>query len=152
MFLLGTISEGSPVKLLSGQNDLLHAIWAMVCQRECKIKTEPHVRELAEQIRQLHHRSDHRIELTTEGLMEKATFDEGGDLQHWDLSDNGLEVLPETFVNITMSGNLNLRKNKLRALPWTFGSITIGGNCNLSSNRLETLPESIGNITVGGHL
>ena len=80
-FLLGTISEGSPVSLLRGHPHLLHVIWTLV--RE--ITTELQVKELAEQIVQLNRHND---ELTAEKLIAKATFDAHGYLTDWDLSRN----------------------------------------------------------------
>ena len=63
-----------------------------------------------------------------------------------------IEILPESFGNIEVGGNLELNFNKLKILPESFGNIKVGGNLELDFNKLTILPESFGNIKVGGHL
>ena len=99
--------------------------------------------------------------LTREELMRGVEFEaDGCTLRSWSFGDKSLTGsriclsggLPESFGDLTLSGDLNLVGNQLYTLPESFGSITVGGFLNLNSNRLSTLPESFGSITVGGYL
>ena len=92
------------------------------------------------------------------------------------LSELQLTILPDSFCNITVSGDLRLNHNQLKSLPdsfgnnikvgrdlflnhnqlvslpTSFGNIRVGGSVGLGYNQLKSLPESFGNIRVGRHL
>ena len=117
------------------------------------IKTEPQVRELAENIVEGNlHPMQIYGGLTAQVLLARATFDDNGNLSEWDLSRLQLRTLPETFGRIQVSGKLNLSDNELYALPRAFGNIQVGGDLDLSENRLNTLPLSFRTMRVEGRL
>jgi len=69
-----------------------------------------------------------------------------------DLSEMGIQTLPESICELNISGNLDLNGNELASLPESIGSIKVGGRLYLNNNKLTSLPKSIGSIKVGGHL
>jgi len=76
-----------------------------------------------------------------------------GSVSSWKLHDLFLNVLPDSFSNLTISDYLWLSNNNLRSLPSNFGNLIVGGNLYLSRNPyLSTFPISFSNITVGGDL
>eukprot|EP00658_Telonema_sp_P-2_P083694 TRINITY_DN912_c0_g1_i31.p1 TRINITY_DN912_c0_g1~~TRINITY_DN912_c0_g1_i31.p1 ORF type:complete len:341 (-),score=50.48 TRINITY_DN912_c0_g1_i31:399-1421(-) len=88
-----------------------------------------------------------------EDRLRRGLFFNGeGRLASWNLSACGLEVLPEWFGSLQVSGRLDLSYNKLWRLPHSFGSLQAGGDLDMSYNNLESLPDSFGSLRVGGHL
>ena len=69
-----------------------------------------------------------------------------------DLSEMGIQTLPESICELNISGNLDLNGNELASLPESIGSIKVGGRLYLNNNKLTSLPKSIGSIKVGGNL
>jgi len=58
-------------------------------------------------------------------------------------------LLPESFCDLTVTGNLHLQNNNLTTLPASFGDLIVDGDLNLQNNNLTTLPETFGNLIVG---
>ena len=65
---------------------------------------------------------------------------------------SAIAVLPESFGDLTIGGDLFLNNNQLTSLPAGFGSLTVGGTLFLGENELTSLPEGFGSLTVGGGL
>ena len=58
-------------------------------------------------------------------------------------------LLPESFCDLTVTGDLHLQNNNLTTLPASFGDLIVDGDLNLQDNNLTTLPETFGNLIVG---
>ena len=83
-----------------------------------------------------------------------TTLNDGEDEDIVDITLNrlGINILPESFGYIIVTGNLNLSNNQLQTLPDSFGNINVHGKMKLSHNPFAILPESFKNITLGGNL
>jgi Leucine-rich repeat (LRR) protein len=79
----------------------------------------------------------------TEKRIEEARRTGAVDL---DLSDLGLQSLPESIGRLAQLRNLQLYNNRLTALPESIGQLTELRELNLLNNRLTALPESIGQL------
>ena len=84
-----------------------------------------------------------------------TTDTEDGDMVNLRFSGNGdcyIYILPESFGNIRITGNLLLNDNGLRTLSNNFGNIVVGGHLYLFTNHLQQLPLNFSNIHVGGNI
>jgi hypothetical protein len=82
-------------------------------------------------------------ELTTEKLIRSENIDKWDtkkiNIFSWDLSLSELTLLPDSFINLKIEGDLNLANNQLKSLPKDFFSeIKIEGKLNLSGNDFDT--------------
>lgn len=64
-----------------------------------------------------------------------------------ELSDNQIEILPDTIGTVTSLKTLYLSDNKLTSLPESIGSLNLLENLNLNNNQLASLPTSFTNLT-----
>ena len=81
-------------------------------------------------------------ELTTEKLIKSENIDKWDtkkiNIFSWDLSLSELTLLPDSFINLKIEGDLNLANNQLRSLPkYFFDKIKIEGKLNLSGNDFD---------------
>ena len=81
-------------------------------------------------------------ELTTEKLIRSENIDKWDtkkiNIFSWDLSLSELTLLPDSFINLKIEGDLNLANNQLKSLPkYFFDKIKIEGKLNLSGNDFE---------------
>ena len=73
----------------------------------------------------------------------------GGDL---DLHGNVLTTVPDSFGRIMVRGEIDLRMNELHVIPESIGSLVVGKTLRLNSNAIVNLPEQFKNIRVGGDI
>jgi len=77
--------------------------------------------------------------LTVMGIAERIII--------FELIDNHLASLPETFEQLTQLRILYLTTNQLTTLPATFGNLTQLERLYLPENQLRKLPHNFGNLT-----
>ena len=94
-------------------------------------------------------------ELTTEKLIRSENIDKWDtkkiNIFSWDLSLSELTLLPDSFINLKIEGDLNLANNQLESLPkYFFDKIKIKGKLNLSGNdfKKEYFKENEDNINL----
>jgi internalin A len=83
-------------------------------------------------------------DLELDELLSRAEHEQWATL---DLSDRGLETLPESLFRLVQLRRLNLSRNLLEALPAEIGKLTALRWLDLSSNEVTELPAAIANLT-----
>ena len=82
-------------------------------------------------------------ELTTKKLIRSENIDKWDtkkiNIFSWDLSRSELTLLPDSFINLKIEGDLNLADNQLISLPkYFFDKIKIEGKLNVSGNDFDS--------------
>ena len=64
-----------------------------------------------------------------------------------DLSDNKIEVIPDSIGDLTNLKGLELKNNQIKVIPDSIGNLTNLKNIELDNNQIKVIPDSIGNLT-----